>query len=283
MMAFFLLMWLLSSTTKGDLKGISQYFQTPLKSAMRDGNGAGNSNSVVTGGGDEISTSPIDQIKQREKRARSHDRDMERRTERLRMEELKHRLEQLVATDERLTPFKNQLHVEITPDGLRIQIIDDANRPMFDIGSAQLKDYMQIVLREFGAVLDEIDRKIVVTGHTDASQYGTADRAYSNWELSLDRANAARRELIAGGLLATRIARVVGLANTSPLDKEDPMSAVNRRISIMVLDKLADERMVSAGGEIEVGDVAGVEKAMQAREAASTAAVADLTEHAPAH
>jgi chemotaxis protein MotB len=169
------------------------------------------------------------------------------------MEQMKAQLDEEIVNNERLREFKDQLRVEITPDGLRIQIVDNQRRPMFDLGSERLKPYMRDVLREFGQILNKANGRIVVTGHTDAIRYATGDAAYSNWELSLDRANASRRELIAGGMESNRFARVVGLADLNPLDRNNAANPLDRRISIIVLNRLADEQMQKAGGEIEAG------------------------------
>ncbi len=253
MMAFFLLMWLLGSTTKGDLKGISEYFQSPLQVSLSGGDGSGDSNSVVTGGGDDL-TKSTGEVKRGEINGKKHRINEIVKKERARMEDLAKTLNQAIENSAQMAPFKDQIRVEITPDGLRIQIIDDFNRPMFDIGSAHVKDYMRQILREFGKVLNDVDSKIVLTGHTDSAQYAAGDKSYSNWELSADRANASRRELIAGGLATEKVARVVGLADSSLLDKDNPMNPLNRRISIIVLNKLAEERLASARGEIEAGN-----------------------------
>jgi chemotaxis protein MotB len=264
MMAFFLLMWLLGSTTKGDLKGIAEYFQSPLQVSLSGGDGAGDSNSVVTGGGDDL-TKSAGQVKRGEVQAKKHRvNEVIRKAERERMEELSKALNQAIVGSAQLAQFKNQIRVEITPDGLRIQIVDDFNRPMFDIGSAHVKDYMRDILREFGKVLNEVDSKIVLTGHTDSAQYASGDKAYSNWELSADRANASRRELIAGGIDPQKIVRVVGLADSSLLDKDNPLNPLNRRISIIVLNKIAEERMARANGEIEAGSADALEQSMDA-------------------
>jgi len=261
MMAFFLLMWLLGSTTKGDLKGISEYFQTPLQVSLSGGDGSGDTTSVLTGGGEDLTRS-AGQVKRGDINGKKHRRNEIIKKERERMEELQRHLNQAIAASEKLSQFKEQLKVEVTPDGLRIQIVDDFKRPMFDIGSAHVKDYMRDILREFGKVLNEVDSKIVLTGHTDSAQYAGGDKAYSNWELSADRANASRRDLIAGGMDVHKILRVVGLADSSLLDRENPMNPLNRRISIIVLNKLAEERMIAAGGEIEAGNVETIEKSI---------------------
>jgi len=267
MMAFFLLMWLLGSTTKGDLKGIAQYFQSPLQVAMSGGSGSGDATSIIPGGGEDL-TRVVGQRKQgeREDRRKSGDRKQQqerRRAEQLaRMEELKARIDGAILANATLSEFRNQIRVEITPDGLRIQIVDDFRRPMFDLGGATVKSYMRDILHEIGKILNEVDNRIALTGHTDSAPYSGGQRWYSNWELSADRANASRRELIAGGMNPQKIARVVGLADSSLLDKEDPRNPLNRRISIIVLNKIAEERLQRARGEIEAGDPEAVSESL---------------------
>ena len=266
MMAFFLLMWLLGSTTKGDLKGISEYFQSPLQVAMSGGSGSGDATSVIQGGGEDL-TRAVGQRKrgEQENRRKTADRQQQerRRIEELtRMQELKSRMEGAILANATLSEFRNQIRVAITPDGLRIQIVDDFNRPMFDLGGARVKSYMRDILHEIGKVLNKVDNKIALTGHTDSAPYAGGDRSYSNWELSADRANASRRELIAGGMEPEKIARVVGLADSNLLDKDDPRNALNRRISIIVLNKIAEERMQRAGGEIEAGAPDEIQQAL---------------------
>lgn len=139
LMAFFLLMWLLGSTTQGDLKGIAQYFQSPLQVALNGGPGSGDSTSIITGGGEDL-TRVVGQRKRGEQlnRSKSAERTEQQRRleERARMEELKARVDAAILASATLSEFRNQIRVEITPDGLRIQIVDDFNRPMFDLGSA---------------------------------------------------------------------------------------------------------------------------------------------------
>jgi len=122
MMAFFLLMWLLGSTTKGDLKGISEYFQSPLQVSLSGGDGAGDSDTVVTGGGDDL-TKAAGQIKRGEIQAKKHRRDEIQRKERVRMEDLKRHLDQAILASDKMVQFKDQIRVEITPDGLRGQSV----------------------------------------------------------------------------------------------------------------------------------------------------------------
>jgi chemotaxis protein MotB len=130
---------------------------------------------------------------------------------------------------------------------LQIQIVDDQKRPMFDSGSAVVKPYMRDILREIGAALNGVENKISLDGHTDRAPYSNAERGYSNWELSSDRANASRRELVAAGMPDDKLARVVGLASSILLDAVNPLSPANRRISIIVMTREAEERLMGTG------------------------------------
>ena len=123
-----------------------------------------------------------------------------------------------------------------------MQIVDRMNRPMFDLGSSSMKDYTVEVMHELGTLLSGTPHKIALAGHTDETPF-QAPRGYGNWELSSDRANAARRALLEGGLDEARIARVVGLASSVPFDRADPRAPTNRRISIVVLNRTPDAGM----------------------------------------
>lgn len=149
------------------------------------------------------------------------------------------RVEDAIERNPRLKDMKGQVRMDITPEGLRIQIVDDQNRAMFERGGAQVQPYMRELLREIGKVVNEVDARIALTGHTDSTPYSGGERGYSNWELSAERANASRRELVAGGMDEHKVVRVVGLGSTYPLLVEDPMAAVNRRISIVVMNRNA--------------------------------------------
>jgi chemotaxis protein MotB len=276
MMAFFLLMWLLGSTTKGDLQGIASYFNSPLQVALAGGSGAGDANSVIRGGGKDLSratgqTKAADS--ESEKRRRVRERAEQAQRERQQMEALKLKLESALQLSPKLADMRNQIRIEITPDGLRITIVDDLNRPMFALGGAEVQPYMRDLLREIGGVLNTVDNKVTLSGHTDSAQYGGGERGYSNWELSADRANASRRELISGGMKTEKVVRVVGLADSSLSNKDNPRDPLNRRISIIVMNKIAEERMARAGGEIEAGTVDEVEEKLPQGDAANAPAV----------
>jgi chemotaxis protein MotB len=178
----------------------------------------------------------------------------QRRAEAARMEELKQRIETTLTNNPRLAPYASQIRLDITADGLRILIVDEQNRPMFDSGSALVKDHMREILREVGKSLAGVDNKVTLAGHTDAAPYSRGERGYSNWELSADRANASRRELVAGGLREDQVVRVLGLASSSLLDRDNPMNPANRRISIIVMNQDAEERH-ERGGDVSPTEV----------------------------
>ena len=249
MMAFFLLMWLLGSTTKAQMEGIADYFKTPLKVALSGGSGAGDTTSIIKGGGTDL-TRRAGQVKNGDIDPETA-RKVLAKEEAERLSNMKQKLERLIDSNAKLKQFKKQLKLDITSEGLRIQIIDDQNRPMFDSGGAVMKDYTREILREIGKTLNELPNKISLSGHTDAVQYASGERGYSNWELSADRANASRRELVAGGLEEGKIMRVVGLGSAVPFDKDNPNSPVNRRISIIVMNKKAEEAVSKEGQQIE--------------------------------
>lgn len=258
MMAFFLLMWLLGSTTRGDLEGIADYFRTPLKVALSGGSGSGDSSSLIRGGGTDLTRTtgarPRGDIEQRIRKInlqalRSELRALETR----RLSQLRSQLVEAITRNERLSELRSQILLDLTPDGLRIQIVDDQKRPMFDIGRATVKEYMRELLHEIGALLNSVDNHVSISGHTDSAPYGSGERGYSNWELSADRANASRRELIVGGMLEDKVVRVVGLGPTVPYDSNDRLNPMNRRISILVLSSDAEERVVS-GTVVDTAD-----------------------------
>ena len=256
MMAFFLLMWLVGSTTSGDLKGIAEYFQTPLKVALMGGSGSGDSSSLVKGGGQDLTRSMGQVMKgtiEAEKKTinlKAAEAELARK-EAAKLQDLKERIEQAIESNAALKPFREQMLLDITTEGLRIQIVDEYNRPMFASGSAQLQSYSRDILREIGKTLNDVPNRISLSGHTDAQAYAGGTKGYSNWELSADRANAARRELIGGGLDETRFLRVVGLSSAVLFDPANPLNPINRRISIIVMNKKTEEAVSKDGGTLE--------------------------------
>ena len=266
MMAFFLLMWLLGSTTKAQRRGISEYFQTPMKVALSGGEGTGDATSLVKGGGDDLTKNvgqdnnrdgaPAGQQTGPEDAAASPSsapsqksirRAAEIAREKALLEDLKLKLEKSIDSNSMLKKYKSQILLDITAEGLRVQIVDEQNRPMFASGSARMQLYTSPILREIGKTLNQVSNHISLAGHTDATPYAGGERGYSNWELSVDRANASRRELVAGGMDESKIMRVVGLASAMPLDKGNPLNPINRRISIIVMNRKAEEAILNEG------------------------------------
>lgn len=268
MMAFFLLMWLLGSTTSGDLEGIAEYFSTPLKVALSGGKGSGDAISILTGGGQTI-TRTAGQVKSGENvpdKKKINDNISEQQALRLarqkeakKLQELKASIERVIEGNPNLQKFKKQILLDITSEGLRIQIVDEKNRAMFQTGSSQLEPYTKEILHEIGRMLNDVPNKISLSGHTDAAVYSAGGKGYSNWELSADRANASRRELIMGGMAEDKVVRVVGLSSAVLFNKEDPLNPSNRRISMIVMNKQAEEAARNDGGVVKLDDGMGSE------------------------
>ncbi len=262
MMAFFLLMWLLGSTAQGQLQGIADYFNSPMKVALSGGDGAGNSTTVLPGGGNDLS-----KVHGQVKRADGDNKDkaeqikaQQAQQDAQRIKSLRAKIDAIITQNTRLNEYKSQIRIDVTPDGLQIQIVDDKNRPMFDSGSALVKPYMRDILQAIGASLADVESRISLAGHTDAVPYGAGQRGYSNWELSADRANASRRELVAAGMPDDKLARVVGLASSDLLQPDDPRAPANRRITITVLTREAEERLLSKSALILPGTTSPNEK-----------------------
>jgi chemotaxis protein MotB len=265
MMAFFLMMWLMGGTTAEQKGGISQYFKnpsavqgaspTPSPTAVQ-GPGGPSSSLIKLGGSTELYKNPApakgkesddpskkavdaDPVKAAEEAAKSAAREQDEKMDSERLEGLEKNLRDAIDSEGALKLFKDQILIDKTVEGLRIQIVDKDSHSMFDIGSATLKDYSMAVLLELAKAIAKVPNRISISGHTDAGKYSRLN--YSNWELSADRANAARRALIAGGMPESKIGRVVGLASTAMLDTDKPDNPSNRRISIIVMNKRTEE------------------------------------------
>ena len=233
MFAFFLVMWLLSTSSKSQLTGIAEQFKMPLKVAISGGQKSSTSTSVIPGGGADPMSRADGDVSKSDAESANDPNDGKR------LDDLKKRLDDMIESSPVLKQFRPQLLIDITPEGLRIQIVDSSNRPMFDRSSAVVASYMRTILRELGPVLNEQPNKLTLSGHTDATAYTQGDKSYSNWELSADRANASRRELLAGGMQDKKVLRVVGVSSSVHLNRDDPYAPVNRRISIVVLNRRA--------------------------------------------
>lgn len=239
MMAFFLVMWLVSLVPRDELAGVAEYFRQPLMSAIKGDPNASTNRNIIPGGSPTpipnknaepadpkpiLKTDPLSEAEIREN---------------ANLENLRQRLETLIATNPRLKEYRPQLVLDMTPEGLRIQIVDGQNRPMFATGSARMNQEMETILRELAPTLNLMPNGLSIAGHTDATQYASGERAYSNWELSADRANAARKSLVMGGIAENKVRRVMGLSSTMNA-AGDPYAPANRRISIVVLNQRSE-------------------------------------------
>jgi chemotaxis protein MotB len=281
MMAFFLLLWLLNVTTDVQKRGIADYFDPTLASKSNSGAGGVLGGQTVGAPGSETvamavpnfdisrsaassssdsddpdsnAGSSSDQTDtgappvQTEQPKQLTAEDLQKQlaaTEQKRFEEAKAALLQAVKEVPDLRALANNLIIDETPEGLRIQIVDQDKTPMFPLGSAEMLDPAKKLMSLITQVIQKLPNKISITGHTDSTQYAFSAK-YGNWELSADRANASRREFLADGLPPNRIERVAGVADTEPLDKTDPAAPHNRRISIVLLRENADKVAAAA-------------------------------------
>ncbi|MFC3395175.1 flagellar motor protein MotB [Brenneria rubrifaciens] len=254
MMALFLVMWLIAISTPSQLVQIAEYFRTPLKVALSTGSKMSESSSPIPGGGDDPT-----QLDGEVKKTIKMD-SVDEKMDEIRLNKLRERLDQLIEADPRLRALRPHLLIEMIDEGLRIQIIDSQNRPMFKTGSAQVEPYMRDILRAIAPILNDIPNKLSISGHTDDVQYAMGERGYSNWELSADRANASRRELLIGGLSEGKVLRVVGMAETMGLKQaRDGNEAINRRISLLVLNKQAQKDIEVENAESNAVNIDKVE------------------------
>ena len=265
MMAFFLVMWLSATMPQEQLGGIADYFKNP---SILDGRAAAMAPGAMGPGG--AGTAPVAIFQNNppsppetgdgpkpesaegagpmsEEQIEAEAREIEKR----RLENLMDELKEAIETSASLSAFKEQLLLDITPEGLRIQIVDQRNRPMFDVGSFRLQSYTIGIINELAPYLDSVPNRISITGHTDVTPFAGGDTGYTNWELSADRSNAARRALINGGLDAAKIARVVGVSSTVLFNQTEPTDPINRRISIIVMNKAAEDAARSDGEAVE--------------------------------
>ncbi|MEN3258044.1 flagellar motor protein MotB [Sodalis endosymbiont of Spalangia cameroni] len=241
MMAFFLVMWLLAIASPQELTRLAEYFRTPLEVALNKGERSSSDFSPIPGGGEDPT--------RQEGNVHMGLAPSEAGQDAVKLKRLREVLEQLIANDPRLQKLRPQLLIDLVEEGLRIQIIDNQNRPMFSTGSAEVAPYMSVILRTIAPVLNDIPYKISISGHTDATPYANGGHGYSNWELSADRANASRRELVLGGLAENKVLGVVGMASTINLDNQHPDAAINRRISLLVLNKRTERSLAHENGQ----------------------------------
>ena len=251
MMAFFLLLWLLSVTTEVQKEGIADYFtSTPMITRSESGSSGVLAGTTVAPDGAMTSTvQPLVHKPQTENpalRAGSappreetniSDKQFEeerRKREAANFEKAEAALKQAIQSDPQLAELAEALLVDTTPEGLRIQVIDQEKKPLFNSGSAAPLPHTKAILQKVSEIIQKLPNEVSVRGHTDSVPYGPGSK-YTNWELSSDRANAARRELIKGGMPAARLNNVVGKADTDHLFPENSRDDRNRRISVILL------------------------------------------------
>jgi len=229
LMALFLVMWILSVSDDETRRSVAEYFSTPLITAMTSGDRSG-STQVIPGGGPDPTHSDgerarIDVLQYSRPSAQ----------ERRFFNDLQERIERAIEQDPELRQLRSQMRFDLTREGLRIQLLDTEQRPMFELGRDQVAPYMRNLLRTIAPLLNELPNDLSISGHTDSVPYAGGYRGYSNWELSNDRANASRRELVAGGLDPDQLLRVSGFADRVRLPDTAPTDPVNRRIELVVL------------------------------------------------
>jgi chemotaxis protein MotB len=277
MMAFFLLLWLLNVTTDVQKRGIADYFDPTLASKSQSGaGGVMGGRTIGAPGSEKVSLAQpnlgVNRTTLREDAngddsddgsAANSDQGEDGRTpeketdrakkltpeefkeqlaemEQKRFDEAKEALEQAVKEVPELQALAKNLMIDETPEGLRIQIVDQDKAPMYPLGSAEMMEPAKKLISLVTQVIQKLPNKISITGHTDSTQYAFTAK-YTNWELSADRANASRREFVADGLPASRIDRVGGVADQDPLDKDNPGAPQNRRISVVLLRGATDK------------------------------------------
>ncbi len=289
MMAFFLLLWLLNATTEEQKQGISEYFspstvstttggaggllggaavsspgamtsrtaQPSVSLELRPTSGAQDGEADVEGGGkiEEEDPNKIANITEEKLEEELAKREQEN------FDKAEAEIRQAIDESEELKDLQKHLVIDQTPEGLRIQVVDQEGKPMFPSGSSRMHERTSKLLAKITQIVQKLPNKISVSGHTDATPYRGSLKGYGNWELSTNRALASRRILVENGLDIKRISHVTGKADTEPLVKENPNDARNRRISIVIL---SDAQAAKAAREAAA-------KAAAAKEAAKAA------------
>ncbi len=240
MMAFFLVMWLLSGLNDAEIEGVSEYFRTPLSVALAGGDKNTASDSAIPGGGDSPHHTD-GAIQRTTPQARNLGRDNTK------LSQVASQIRSDIESDDTMHRLEEQIEVSVVPDGLRIEIFDDEQQPMFTLGSPVLREPVAKLIDRLVPRLAEIANPMLITGHTDDISYTSGQTGYSNWELSTDRANSARRRLVASGLKPERIIRIMGAADTDPARGGEKSAPRNRRITILALNEAAAQRLMGFG------------------------------------
>ncbi|MEY4590614.1 MAG: hypothetical protein RL497_2690 [Pseudomonadota bacterium] len=298
MMAFFLLMWVIESTKTKEKEAIAGYFKNPGNNFVIGPGGA--DSSVIdmnptqheSDPADDKTDEPVDPgrnvsnditkdatgSEQNKGAGQGHiePNDAANNTakelnkdviseamaeqEKEQLEELKEKLEiEIKKSDSAFAELKEQIMIDFTALGLRIQIVDKEKRPMFDLGSPKLLPYSIDTLKGLATILNKVPNKISITGHTDANPYG-AGATYTNWELSADRANSARRALILGKYPEQKVSTVQGMGSSAPFTPADPAAAINRRIAIIALKKAVSDALSNGTAGISSQDLMGAQE-----------------------
>ena len=255
MMAFFLLMWLVASLNKTQKAAIADYFKQPIKIALMGGANYGNQEVNVLGGGSDSTkaegqvSATTKPVSQKDHDNKIEDQEAAAKADTKKLEELKSEINLSIDKDPALAGLKKQLRMDIVQDGLRIQLIDNQNKPMFEVGSDKVNPNFAPILANIAKLINTVPNKISIQGHTDASAYDNPEELdYTNWELSSQRANAARRALIKAGMNEDKVMTVSGFSSTLLLDTKNPLNPENRRISIIVMKKSAEDQVVNSSG-----------------------------------
>lgn len=253
MWAFFMLLWLLSSVTEEQLQGVSNYFAPTMASQSQSGAGGLLGGKVVGEGAQASNTSSPslvqhlppssfgtggeDLTEASEPEAGASEQEFKKQIserEQQRFDKAEAVLKQAVQGIPELRNFQGSLLVDDTAEGLRVQLTDQEGVAMFPSGSSAMYGHTRAMLDMVARVVNQLPNRIVVSGHTDATPFQDPS-GYGNWELSADRALAARRALVASGVPDQKIMRVSGAGDQEPLDAANPKAPRNRRITITVL------------------------------------------------
>jgi chemotaxis protein MotB len=257
LMALFIVLWLMSSSEEVK-KAVAGYFNDPKGTGKLMG-------TVLSGTGETITSAANDQL-----------------------QKLKDKLEQEIKARKDLEKLSKQIEITITPEGLRIELIEGKDGTFYELGSAKLSGSGQELLALLATELKTLPNSLLIEGHTDATPYSN-DAGYSNWDLSADRANSARRLLQQDGVRVNQVTQVRGYADQMLRVKDNPFDPSNRRISILVKNDNESVPTLLAGGVVDgstplpgAAPVAGGAKPQAAQPASPPGAPASAPTASPA-
>lgn len=254
MMAFFMVMWLISIADPQKLQSLADYFKMPLSVALAPGKHQSDATNPIPGGGSDITT------QQGEAPQTLMRKDSEEERDQRKLRELQHKIEKIILSDPRLKMLRPHLFITMISRGLRIQIIDSQQRPMFLKGSAKVEPYMATILHALAPILNDVPNKMSIAGHTDDSPYQQGDKGFSNWELSTQRANASRRELAQAGLEEGKVLRIIGMSDTMNVQGVASDAPENRRISLLILTHDAEHQIEEENRESQALTISAAEQ-----------------------